>query len=354
MAGDTGQIASDAADEGDRSSPLTDAERLDAYVVLIGSTGLAFVGALVGAVLIALLTVESLRIAVGVTHGVPPTLAAIAGTCCLALMSIGWGWADRAMQRLRLVRAAACPNPDILLLRGFAGDHARPRWRGWLTARPDTFEIMLVDTLRSRPEVRLVVTAENPKETFPAAGARRVRLDADWKEEIRGLMRRSRAIIVLMNGGDGLAWELGQVRELDLLGRVAILFPPAERPQMWLAWAVLLRSVPETVEALAAAWGAACVEEHIEPADPLERLLAHHLQANEGVSKSAIAVIAHGIADGVAGLTFGDQICVWHRAPAKNARDDAAYDTVSQVVERMLRMLEDADPDRRKPPSSDD
>jgi hypothetical protein len=143
-------------------------------------------------------------------------------------------------------------RPPILLLRSFVGDAAP--WRA------DSIESAIVDGLwrwgpvitaakpvrgigslgEAREEYQegvgrsLVWKTKTGKEFYargfgltPPPGAARARIPSErWQETVLAWMTEARLIVAMMGGTEGIAWEMDQIRRLQFLRRLVLVFPP--------------------------------------------------------------------------------------------------------------------------------
>lgn len=185
------------------------------------------------------------------------------------------------------------PRPPVLLLRSFAGDQVvRPRlrlfgripWRG-LTP-PSPFDGHIAPLLDDR--LGPVVTFGDPEDDLPAIGARRLYPgDSEWRAAVTALMDSAAAVLIVEGDGEGLAWELGQVRARVPPDRVLLLTlpPPFRRDQGLLWWRFAARAGdlgydlpkpdpgPGAVLRLDGAWRAEVVGFAREPDEIVERVI---------------------------------------------------------------------------------
>lgn len=185
------------------------------------------------------------------------------------------------------------PRPPVLLLRSFAGDRVvQPRlrlfgripWRG-LTP-PSPFDGHIAPLLDDR--LGPVVTFGDPEDDLPAIGARRLYPgDGEWREAVTALMDRAAAVLILEGDGEGLAWELGQVRARVPPDRVLLLTLPTpfRRDQGLLWWRFAARAAdlgydlpkpdpgPGAVLRLDGAWRAEAAGFGREPAEMVEHIV---------------------------------------------------------------------------------
>lgn len=153
-------------------------------------------------------------------------------------------------------------RPSVLYLRPFRDDRCLVRLfvrNGIARVR---FEAALAHFLdRLGPLIAL----GSPRDRLPREGAARAYIDGEvWHTRARNWMANCRLIVFLMGAGDGLDWEIGEIRRLGLSRKTVILFPPCPplhgiegyrmlrrwRADRELRWRSFRESFPEFSEAL--------------------------------------------------------------------------------------------------------
>jgi tetratricopeptide (TPR) repeat protein len=156
----------------------------------------------------------------------------IAVTCC----AVPVGYLERLTRKRREIAFAHTAKSDaVLYLRSFNDDEFRlftlfspPGLRYRFLPSRVRFEEFLVSTLHGTGEV---VSVGRPGERLPALGAARTYWDEEnWRDAIRTTSSRVSALTLLAGRTPSLAWEVGQLRDLGLLGKTLILFPPDGAP----------------------------------------------------------------------------------------------------------------------------
>src|SRR5206468_13108961 len=85
-----------------------------------------------------------------------------------------------------------------------------------------------------------VVAVGRPGDRLRPLGAVRDYLTDDaWQARVEQLMRQACAIVLVAGRTAGLGWELRKIVELDLLGKLVLLFPPVELQDVRARWASL-------------------------------------------------------------------------------------------------------------------
>lgn len=162
----------------------------------------------------------------------------LAGTRLLRAGNAGFARASRYL-------AQVIRHPDdlrgleyILYLRTFAQDHAlsRPQPFGrlkrvlrglFIVELPE--EMLVADALSS--DQIPMVGVGRPGEPAPPVGALRVYLPhADWKPQVRELMRGARHVVLALGWGEGTIWELGEAMR-TLAPEQLILIVPMQQPE---------------------------------------------------------------------------------------------------------------------------
>jgi tetratricopeptide (TPR) repeat protein len=126
----------------------------------------------------------------------------------------------------------------MLYLRSFQDDAgslysvvSRPSLRTLLLPRTRFEEFLALSLLK---EGNLVCIG-NPREVLPLVGAQRVyyrpRRDApgrseEWKEAVEATARKARMVVLAAGTTTALAWEVGRLKEWELLNKCVFVFPP--------------------------------------------------------------------------------------------------------------------------------
>jgi hypothetical protein len=125
---------------------------------------------------------------------------------------------------------AADARAPIVFLRPFGVDQAEiaSRWSSRVRVSPrkgfeKTYEERLAHTLR---KVGPFVAVGNSTERLPLLGAARTyAADEDWRETVDDLSARAGVVLLHAGDGDGLAWEVRHVIELDAPERAILSLP---------------------------------------------------------------------------------------------------------------------------------
>jgi hypothetical protein len=121
-------------------------------------------------------------------------------------------------------------RPPLVYLRSFGDDRAKiaKRWSSRVRMSPregfeKTYEQRLARTLK---KIGPFVAVGDPTERLPLTGAARMyAADAAWQETVDELTARAGVVVLHAGEGDGLAWEVRHVIELDAPERVIISLP---------------------------------------------------------------------------------------------------------------------------------
>jgi hypothetical protein len=144
----------------------------------------------------------------------------------LALVTLG--------RRMRVTGAEHVLAEDVraplVYLRSFGDDRSQiaKRWSSRVRMSPregfeKTYEQRLARTLR---KVGPFVAVGDPTERLPRTGAARMyAADDAWQETVDELTARAGVVVLHAGDGDGLAWEVRHVIELDTPERVIISLP---------------------------------------------------------------------------------------------------------------------------------
>ncbi|MFD9697465.1 hypothetical protein [Lentzea sp. NPDC059081] len=117
---------------------------------------------------------------------------------------------------------AADPRPPVLYLRSFTVDDQLARTG---ETALDYFRTEEERLARAFAPIGPLVAVGRPGEPLPPAGAPRVYVGDEWRDTVRDLLGRSRLVLVGAGRGDGLRWELEQVRKTVDPRRVVLLLP---------------------------------------------------------------------------------------------------------------------------------
>jgi hypothetical protein len=101
-------------------------------------------------------------------------------------------------------------------------------------SRP-TFEAFLGKAINER--IGPFVALGNPVDRLPPLGAAREYVDdAQWQDRLLRLANAAqRILVVVTSGGQGLAWELGQLLSEGLAEKLVLLTPPDDDTGTWTA-----------------------------------------------------------------------------------------------------------------------
>lgn len=165
-------------------------------------------------------------------HWLPGLASHATAVALLTYCYVPAAWVERLARMRREVSFAHAASTDaVLFLRSFTDDNFRlytplaalgPRYR-FIPGRK-RFEEFLSAVLYSTAEL---VAVGRPGERLPTLGGSRTYWATDaWQEAIRSTASRTHALIVMAGRTPSLAWELGQLREMSLLGKTLVVFPP--------------------------------------------------------------------------------------------------------------------------------
>lgn len=177
-------------------------------------------------------------------RAMPPQYSLLEGPTWLFLAGLAWilifvaltlkaATKAKRLATLSVTEARSLDSrPPVLLLRSFRDDMT-PLWRttdsrAWMRSiihrHYFTLEEAAEDTLSSFGPV---IAIGRPGETLPPAGAAREYVSNEaWRGRIKEHIAEARLIVVILGDGEGLQFEYRALRELDVLSRVFILFPP--------------------------------------------------------------------------------------------------------------------------------
>lgn len=160
----------------------------------------------------------------------PYTIAVSVFPVSLALVTVGRRMRVRGAEGVLATDARA----PIVYLRPFSADRAEiaTRWSSRVRvssrgAQEKTYEERLARTLR---KVGPVVAVGDPTERLPLLGATRMyAADEDWQETVDELTARAAVVLLQAGEGDGFAWEVHHVIELDAPKRAILSLPLAAK-----------------------------------------------------------------------------------------------------------------------------
>ena len=146
----------------------------------------------------------------------------------VSLALIVWGRRKRDRGAERVLAADA--RAPIVYLRPFGADRAEiaNRWSSRVRISPragfdQTYEERLARTLR---EIGPFVAVGDPTERLPLLGAARTyAADEVWQETVDELTVRAGVVLLHAGAGDGFAWEVRHVVELDAPERAILSLP---------------------------------------------------------------------------------------------------------------------------------
>jgi hypothetical protein len=118
----------------------------------------------------------------------------------------------------------------VLFLRAFGAEGTRidllVKSRLRRSAVSVDFEEVLAEGISRRGPF---IAIGSPAELLPRLGAARSYVDdALWQSKATEWLGEARCVLVLLGAGDGLAWELEQIRRLRLQGKTIYVLPPVE------------------------------------------------------------------------------------------------------------------------------
>lgn len=127
--------------------------------------------------------------------------------------------------------AGDSPNDTVLFLRSFDDDRKRifsllsPVGHAYrLIPGPTRMEEIIASLFAG--ESSNVACIGRPGERMPSLGAGRTYwTDETWQEAVQHTANRARAIVLMAGKTEGLAWEIGQLKTMGLLGKLIVLFP---------------------------------------------------------------------------------------------------------------------------------
>jgi hypothetical protein len=128
----------------------------------------------------------------------------------------------------------------ILLLRAFADDQMKvgettATFGAW--SRTITLEEIVSEQFE---QFGPVIAVGRPRELLPPGGAARLWLDnKSWQRGVHILLEECQYIVMVMGrirGGEGLAWELEQIKRQGLLFKLVLVMPPVSESEAEARW----------------------------------------------------------------------------------------------------------------------
>jgi len=110
-------------------------------------------------------------------------------------------------------------RPPVLLLRSFRIDEANAD-QAIPGDIPITFEEFIVSPLTGYGPV---IAIGRPTEELPPLGAHREYVAVDWQGRVNELLGLAQIIVVILDNTPGLQWELEQLRDLGLWGKILLV-----------------------------------------------------------------------------------------------------------------------------------
>ncbi|WP_432559358.1 hypothetical protein [Granulicoccus sp. GXG6511] len=168
-------------------------------------------------------------------------LLVVLATCAVGGSHVPARWLSRARQKHVAASGFGrdADRDSVLLLRSFGDDGImiRTPLAGLGPTNPaipfvvrERFEEFLGNTLMTRTD-RLVAIGR-PGERLPELGAVRTYYpDDQWQEAVQVTATRCAMIMIIAGSTDGLAWELEQLRNWELLNKTLVLLPPESNTQ---------------------------------------------------------------------------------------------------------------------------
>jgi hypothetical protein len=156
----------------------------------------------------------------------------IIGLAGVALLYWGARLLQRARQRAVLVRPveSSPSSPYAIILRSFGDDmkiYTEKAGEGVIATLMDLYKPTLEQALgQYLGAFGSVVSLEDPTAPVPTLGAPRFHSDDErWTDQIIRWMTAADTIVALPADAKCLAWELSQIEQLDLWGKLLIVFP---------------------------------------------------------------------------------------------------------------------------------
>ncbi len=179
-------------------------------------------------------------------------LSAAVGAVAVVVGMLLLRGARRVATRRSADLLAADARDPVLYLRSFTDDRvlirtdrlARRTWLDRLVGPTrERFEAVIAWHLWSYGPV---VAIRRPGGSHQPLGAARQELDgAEWASQIDEWLVSARLIALTLGQSDGLQWEIGRIRELNLETRLVLLFPPVGEDELARRWLRFQRGRPD-------------------------------------------------------------------------------------------------------------
>ena len=171
----------------------------------------------------------------------------LVGTSLLIPVIVGGSWliirGYRALQPSADRLRAHDSRPPVLLLRSFRDDTVKlPQCiRYWpLPSNQRSVRLELVVGNRLGIAGPLIAIGD-PREGLPQFGAARAYLDdAGWQAQVIAWMRVARIIAVIAGSTEWVRWEMQQLLDANLTGKLIIFLPPVTASERQVRWANML------------------------------------------------------------------------------------------------------------------
>ncbi len=155
---------------------------------------------------------------------------------------------ERLGRRLAVLRydvtfAESTDERTILYLRSFQDD----RTSLWFPFSDGTIRSVLFPRTTLEQTLSVLATMEgnvvaigHPRERLPLPGAYRVyyrstlaERELEWQDAVRRTAVAARGVIMMVGSSGAVAWEIGQLRQLHVLGKCLFVFPPGRDEDTW-------------------------------------------------------------------------------------------------------------------------
>jgi hypothetical protein len=165
--------------------------------------------------------------------------------------------AQRARQLAQLGASEAQQRDQrapIVLLRSFRDDEFRVAPTSWYRyvvsgfRRTLTLEEVVVEmAARNGPVIALGAPGER---AAPIGAARSYHSDDEWQGAVVEMLGAASRVVMILGPTENIAWEFAKVREMSIVDKLIVVFPPTTEAELEQRWERLSSVFPEHRDAL--------------------------------------------------------------------------------------------------------